>query len=371
MKFYLADSQPGRSYEREEKNLSNNYFKRIHALTPTRFWINNVTREEADLAIAAGAVGCTQNPAYVWKMMTHESEKQYVEKILERIIGQNQDANQVLIQLQSELVNEIARRFMPLYETSNGKYGYVSIQGDPFKEDTQTIIDLAHANCSAYPNIMAKIPATVDGLQAIEMLAGEGIPINATEVMAVRQALDVCDVYTRATANMHHPAPIYYSHITGIYDEYLSVTANQQGIEVSSDSLWHAGMSIAKKTYHLTKSRYPQVGFIGGGARGLHHFTEMVGADAVVTINWINMADRLISLDGPVVEQFARPVPYWAENELLEKLPDYRRGYEVNAIRPEEYEHFGPVVHFRLMFEDAWLSAKSLIEKKMECCSCQ
>lgn len=30
------------------------YFKRVHAQTPTRMWINNVSRAQADLAIAAG-----------------------------------------------------------------------------------------------------------------------------------------------------------------------------------------------------------------------------------------------------------------------------------------------------------------------------
>ena len=39
--------------------MENTYFHRVHAQTPTRFWINNVTREQAHLAIEAGAVGCT------------------------------------------------------------------------------------------------------------------------------------------------------------------------------------------------------------------------------------------------------------------------------------------------------------------------
>ncbi len=45
-------------------------------------------------------------------------------------------------------------------------------------------------------------------------------------------------------------------------------------------------MSIAKKVHGLVKARKYDCGFIGGGARGLHHFTEMVGADARITIHW-------------------------------------------------------------------------------------
>ena len=51
----------------------------------------------------------------------------------------------------------------------------------------------------------------------------------------------------------------------------------------------------------MTRSICPEMGFISGGARGLHHFTEMVGADAVVTINWQGTADTLIQQDPVVV----------------------------------------------------------------------
>ena len=58
------------------------YFKRVQEQTPTRFWINNVTRKQAQLAIDNGAVGCTQNPAYTWKMMENTEEKDYVDGII-------------------------------------------------------------------------------------------------------------------------------------------------------------------------------------------------------------------------------------------------------------------------------------------------
>ena len=47
----------------------NDYFIRVSKQTPTKFWINNVTLNQADLALEAGAVGCTQNPAYTWKIL--------------------------------------------------------------------------------------------------------------------------------------------------------------------------------------------------------------------------------------------------------------------------------------------------------------
>lgn len=342
------------------------YFKRVTQQTATRFWINNVTREQARMAIDAGAVGCTQNPSYTHKMLINVAEKGFVYGKLDEFLKTTKDDNEVQVNLQRELVAGIAEIFMPMYEASNGKNGYVSIQGDPFREDTESIIKYAKFNAEASPNIMAKIPVTREGLEAIEYVASQGIAINATEVMAVKQALDVCEVYTKATKGMKKPAPIYFSHITGIYDEYLQKLVKEQGIDISPDVLWQAGMSIAKKTYHMVKEKKYPVGFIGGGARGLHHFTEMVGADAAITINWVGTADRLIEQNMPVVQRFFMPTPDSVVDELCEKIEDYRRGYFVNAITVDEYENFGPVVLFRNSFENAWMNALELIKTRRE-----
>ncbi len=340
----------------------NTYFHRVTDQTPTRFWINNVTEEQANLAIDAGAVGCTQNPTYPWKRLI--ADKKNIVKELDRLIGSEKDDNEVQVILQRELVENIAEIFMPLYEASNGKQGFVSIQGDPFNEDLDSILKHARFNREAGENILAKIPATEEGLKAIEILVPERVPINATEVMAVKQALDVCEIYTKVAKKMKDPAPIYFSHITGIYDEYLTKNVRENKIDISDDILWQAGISIAKKIYWMVKEKNYNVGFVGGGARGLHHFTEMVGADCSITINWKGTADMLIEQNPPVVQRFLQHTPYSVIDTLVEKVEDYRRGYFVNSITPEEYEDFGPVVLFRNSFEDAWNSMLKFIKDR-------
>jgi transaldolase len=49
--------------------MKDSYFERVSRLTQTKFWINNPTGEEADLAIKEGTVGCTCNPSYCGKML--------------------------------------------------------------------------------------------------------------------------------------------------------------------------------------------------------------------------------------------------------------------------------------------------------------
>jgi transaldolase len=340
------------------------YFLRVTAQTPTRFWINNVTRKEAELAIEAGAVGCTQNPSYTWKMLDNPEEAEYARKLLDKTIEESDDDNRVQIILQRKLVSGVAEKFKPLYEKSRGKYGYVSIQGDPNREQVEVIIENARFNRQAGGNIMAKVPCTEDGLKAMKVLIAERVPINVTEVFAVRQALDVCEIHDKIAKNIDDPAPIYFSHITGIYDEYLKKYAKTQKIDISPDTLWQGGMAVARKVYKTVRERGYIVGFIGGGARDLHHFTEMVGADACITINWMGTADKLIELDPPVVSRFYNPVSDHVIDELMEKLPDFKRGYLESGITPPEYEEFGPVALFRDSFVSAWSKALEVIGKR-------
>lgn len=126
-----------------------------------------------------------------------------------------------------------------------------------------------------------------------------------------------------------------------------------------------AGLIIAKKVYQITKTHYPNIGFIGGGVRGLQHFTEMVGADACITMNWDGQVNELIKLDLPVIHRFFNPIPEIYLDELLSKIPDFRLAYFENGLKLEEYENFGAVVYFKDMFMSAWNSVVDLIEKRL------
>ncbi len=330
------------------------YFKRVQHETASRFWINNVTRKEAALAIDAGAVGCTQNPSYIWKMLTSEDEHEFAETKLTKILQTTSDDNEALEILQRELVGNIAYLFRPMYEASGGEIGYVSIQGDPFDESRETILRLARENRKMGPNIMIKIPVTEGGLEAVRECISEGIPVNATEVMSLHQAMDLCDVYDEATKGMAYPPKVYLSHIAGIFDEYLAHAVAAANIDVSSDHLHQAGKIIAKKIRSYMDCRVTKVGFINGGARGLHHFTEWVGANISTTINWKGTAEDLIHLDPPIVSRFDTPIPDAVVDSLILKVEDFARAYWPGGLEPHEYEEFGPVVLFCSSFRKAW-----------------
>jgi transaldolase len=341
------------------------YFVRVTKQSPTMFWINNPTRRQADLALEHSALGCTNNPSYTQKMLDHPEEREYALNLLDEAILECDNDYETAEVFQRKMVKPIAERFMPLFEESEGQHGYVSIQGDPINEDdADVVIRDARANRKISPNICCKIPTTVSGLKAMETMIEENIPINATEIFGVSQIVSICETYQKISTKNAHKPMFYMSHIAGIYDDHLSNYVKENDIDISPDVLNQAGLAVARKIYQLMIERnYPCV-FIGGGARGLHHFTEMVGGKVCITINWEGTADKLIDQDPPVIYRLFNPVPQKVIDELLEKLPDFKRGYLPDGLEVEEFEHFGPVELFRSSFISSWKKVLEIIQER-------
>ena len=105
---------------------------------------------------------------------------------------------------------------------------------------------------------------------------------------------------------------------------------------------------------------------LGGGARGLHHFTEMVGADMHITINWKGTADRLIESNPPVIYRIDTPAPQHIIDELMEKIPDFQKAYTDEGLTVEEFAQFGPVDLFRSSFVKGWDSLLKAIKRRRD-----
>ena len=161
--------------------MKESYFIRVSRQTPTKFWINNPSREQAGLAIAHGAAGCTCNPSYTQKMVDSPEEREYALHLLDESIRETEQDKYTAEVFQRKLVAPVAECFLPVFENSAGVDGYVSIQADPIDdEDPEEILRQARDNRAVSKNICCKIPATASGLAAMEMLMEENTPINAS-----------------------------------------------------------------------------------------------------------------------------------------------------------------------------------------------
>lgn len=346
-------------------DVENGYFHRVHALTPTRFWINNPTIAQAKSAIAAGAVGCTTNPSYVSKLFGSAEDMRVVRRVIDLLLPYEKDDAVVAARTQGFMVARLADLFLPMYHETAGTAGFVTIQGDPFVETSaEGIIQEGLENRALAENIMVKIPVTVPGIEAIRRFVELDIPTMATEVMGVSQAISICEAYREASRRSGREPPFYVTHITGILDDHFKAHAAALGVRVSPEAMRFAGLAIAKKEYALLADRrYPGT-MIGGGARKLEDFTELVGGKLSITINWEGSAETLIAGDGPVVSRIDAVVDPALVAELEAKLPDFSRAWNEEGMRPEEYYDYGAVELFRNAFMKGWSLLLGLVAER-------
>lgn len=111
--------------------MGQSYFSELVSATPTRVWVNNPTTEEVGLALAQGAVGCTTNPAFGGGLLRRAPDqvRPAVAEAVRALPGA--PVSRVAELVQAKLAGHVAERFLPLFETSGGHAGFVSLQGTP------------------------------------------------------------------------------------------------------------------------------------------------------------------------------------------------------------------------------------------------
>lgn len=345
--------------------MKKSYFIRLAEQTPTEFWINNPTRGQAVLALQHGATGVTTNPSFTQKMIDHPEEGAYANEVLDDSIRESDNVDEIIAIFQRKLVKTIAEKFMPVFQKTNKKKGYVSIQSDPINEhDPDVIIRHGMENSKISPNICIKIPSTNSGLIAMEFFIKKNIPINATEFFAMSQGIALCEKYIKTSKESGNSPVFFLSHIAGIYDDHLQNIIQKENIKITSDIQCQAGLAITRKFYNMHIERdYPGT-IVGGGARGLHHYTEIVGGKICGTINWEGTADKLIEADPPVIYRLFNPVEQYVIDTLTDNLVDFRRGWLDDGLLLEEFENFGPVRLFTSSFIKSWDRVLKIIEEK-------
>ncbi len=142
-----------------------------------------------------GLRGLTSNPAIFEKAITGSTD--YAEG-LKALEGQHLDALALYEQLAIRDIQDAADIMRPVYERMNRRDGYVSFEVSPhLAHNTQATIEEARRLWRAIgrANVMIKVPATPEGLPAIEQLIGEGINVNVTLLFSQATYERVAEAY--------------------------------------------------------------------------------------------------------------------------------------------------------------------------------
>ena len=171
-----------------------NYLEWINQCTPTRWWHDSGNPDEIELALKRGATGVTTNPVLTFRSFQSQPDF-WNPKVL--ALGDDFPTLEAHAEALLKLVATYAAdKVRDIYEKTNGADGYALGQLNPGRAgDAEGMLAQARRVHSWAPNIAVKLPATAAGIEVIEHLAEEGIPICATINVSVAQAIAVAEAY--------------------------------------------------------------------------------------------------------------------------------------------------------------------------------
>ena len=142
-----------------------------------------------------GLRGVTSNPAIFEKAITGSSD---YKSFLEAPDARSLDAKALYERLAVRDIQDAADALRPVYEATSTRDGYVSLEVSPsLAYDTAGTLDEARRLWRAVgrDNLMIKIPATPQGVPAVQQLIGEGINVNVTLLFAQEVYEQVAEAY--------------------------------------------------------------------------------------------------------------------------------------------------------------------------------
>ena len=165
-------------------------------------WIDYLSRrlvKEGDLRglVEQGIVGVTSNPT-IFQGAIAEGDA-YDDQIRE-LSGRYDDPKEIFWRLAADDIRDACDVLRPVWDEGNGKDGWVSLEVDPnLAHDTEaTKAEAARLHALVdKPNLFIKIPATLEGLQAIEDSIAAGIPVNVTLIFSLERHRKVAEAYVR------------------------------------------------------------------------------------------------------------------------------------------------------------------------------
>ena len=252
----------------------------LHALGQA-VWLDSISRQliaSGELAkrVEGGLRGLTSNPAIFEKAIAQTGD--YADAIA-RCARQNLDAKSIFEQLAMADIRDTADILMPVYASSQGADGYVSLEVSPqLANDSEGTLHEARRLWRevARPNLMIKVPGTSAGVPAIRQLIADGINVNVTLLFA-RSAYDaVADAWLQGmevlaanggdVSRVASVASFFVSRIDSAVDALIQ----KVGGGAADELLGKAAIANAKLAYQSYQSRMAGDRWKALAARGAH-----------------------------------------------------------------------------------------------------
>ncbi len=207
-------------------------------------WLDYISRELLNrgdlenLIATSNVTGLTSNPTIFQKAIAEGGD--YDAQIWEALDAGATDPDSLFFELAISDIQRACDSLRPVFEQTHGADGYASLEVSPhIATDTSTTIAMVHDLWSRIerPNAMIKIPATPEGMPAIERCLTDGININITLIFALSAYDNVINAYLRAMEarlaagqhlDVHSVASFFVSRVDTAVDPLLAAQGNTE-----------------------------------------------------------------------------------------------------------------------------------------------
>lgn len=249
-------------------------------------WYDNIERRlllngELQEMILAGEIrGLTSNPTIFQNAIARSSD---YDADIEPLARQGLSASQIFEHLAISDIRSVADLLSPCYLQTHGCDGYVSLEVNPelaYNTD-ETVLEAKRLwDWVARPNLMIKIPATLEGLPAIRKAIALGCNVNITLIFSLERYRQVMDAYLSGLEDriqaglsiqgVSSVASFFVSRMDTKVDKHLSALVGAERItaELSENLLGKAAIANARLAYQEFRRVFEGARFLKLKAHG-------------------------------------------------------------------------------------------------------
>ena len=314
----------------------------------TVLWNDSADPKELKDALTWGIVGATCNPVIALTALKADQDH-WVGRIKDYAKSHPTATDDAIgWAMVKELSINAAKLFEPEFEKQNGRNGRLSIQTDPRNfRDAKALADQAVEFSQLAKNIIVKIPVTSEAIAAFEEATYQGVSINATVSFSVAQTIAVAEAIERGLKrreaegkDISQMGPVC-TIMVGRVDDWVKVGAEKMGAKVDPEILEWAGVAVFRHAHKVYTERGYRTRLLSAAFRNHMHWSEIIGGDSVISppyawqvkINEMGITPNLNSVNEPIEARILDP--------LLENFPEFRKMYDVDGLKEEEFTHFG------------------------------
>jgi transaldolase len=231
-------------------------------------WLDDLSRQRitsgdlARLIADRNVVGVTTNPTIFAGAL---AKGEAYEAQLHELAASGADVDTAVFEITTDDVRDAADVFRPVYDATGGYDGRVSIEVSPdLANDTDATIAEAHRLWDKVdrPNVMIKIPATLEGLPAITAAIGAGISVNVTLIFSLDRYRAVIEAYLTGLeqakaagidlSTIHSVASFFVSRVDTEIDKRLIEIGTPDALALKSKG----GIANARLAYELFQQEF-------------------------------------------------------------------------------------------------------------------